>query len=83
MSLQVLVASESLVASGVVALAHGTSHNTNAVLLVTRLALRADLGTLQLIGLPLDLVHHHLAVGTEAVGRGRRALQVVAANGRL
>ena len=83
MSLQVLIAAESLVASGVVALAHGTSYNVDAFLLVTRLSRGANLGTLELVGLALNLMEHHLAVRTEAVGRRGRALQVVAANGRL
>lgn len=84
-SLQMLVAAERLVAAGVVALAHGSADDidTVALALLGHLSRSADLGTLELGSLALNLVHHHLAVGTEAVGGGRSTLEVIAADGRL
>lgn len=85
-SLEVLVASKRLVAARVVALAHGAAHDINvdgAVLgLAGALPGRSDLGPLQLGGLALDLVHHHLPVRTHAAGR-RRAVHREAAHRRL
>lgn len=83
MSLQVLVAAERLVAPGVVALAHGSADDIDTVTLLRQFSRGRNLSTLQLRCLALNLVHHHLAVRTETVGRGRGTLQVVAADGGL
>lgn len=81
MSLEVLVAAESLVAAGVIALAHGTANNIDrAVVFLCRLAAGTDLSTLQFRSLALNLVDHHLAVGTKTPRRRGRALEVVAAD---
>lgn len=79
-----LVASKRLVAAGVVALAHGSADNVDGgtVTLASHSPRRPNLGSLQLRRLALDLVNHHLAVDTEAAGRGR-SVEVEAVEGRL
>lgn len=74
-TLQVLVASEGFVASFVITLAHSSANHvyTCAVLATTEFAGLANVCTLQFRRLSLNLVDHHLAVGTELAGR-RRAM---------
>lgn len=78
-SLEVLVAAESLMASGIVTLAHGSADDIDTVTLA--LLRHLSRGTLQLGSPALDLMH--LAVGTEAVGGGRSTLEIVTSDGRL
>lgn len=68
---QVLIAAESFVAAGIVTLAHGSTNDIDGTFRFPAgdLAVCPDLGTLQLSGLSLNLVYHHLAVSTEASRR--------------
>jgi hypothetical protein len=68
-----LVATESFVASGIVALAHGSAYNIDGTIwLGTRdLSSGANLGALQLGGLSLYLMYHHLSLSPETTRRRR------------
>lgn len=80
MTLEMLIASECLVAPRIVALAHGSAHNVDGsaiVLSYGNLSCSPNLSSLQLRRLALNFMHHHLAVSTKASRRGW-AVHVVA-----
>lgn len=81
-TLEVLVAAECLGATRVVTLAHGTANNVDSTIVLLRVLSRStDLSSLQLCGAALNLMNHHLTVGSETARRGRGALEIIASNG--